>query len=397
MSHADALVSPRHRGSCPLEVGFLVHDFPVYSETFVAELADSLIEAGCQLEILALLGRSHTPAGWPHLEPLTHRPIFMPQFPGMLGFATDFARQAVMLRRRPRYDVVHCQFATVGLSAHLHARAGTLRTRALVVHLRGYDVTKFVQERGAGIYSTLFQKADLFIANCAHFRERAVALGCPGDKIVVIGSPIDTDLFAPPLAREPRGERSTRLVAVGRLVEKKGFADAIAAVALLRNAGHEVRLDILGGGPLQEQLSAQVARLGLADVVELHGPASREQVIAALHAADIALAPSVTAESGDEDAAVNTAKEAMATGLPVVGTRHGGIPELVIPGENGELVPERDPPALAAAIVRLMDDPALRPIYGAAGRRKVVTEYNREAILRRTLEAYDLALARAGE
>ena len=84
----------------------------------------------------------------------------------------------------------------------------------------------------------------------------------------------------------------------------------------------------------------------------------------------------------------------MATGLPVIATRHGGIPELVIPGENGDLVPERDPVALAASIARSMDDPSSWARLGRAGRAKVVTEYERGNILEKTLDAYRMALAR---
>jgi colanic acid/amylovoran biosynthesis glycosyltransferase len=377
-------------------VGFLVQNFPVYSETFVAELADGLVGQGCSLEILALDGRNPTPSGWPHLRRLTRRPPPWPPVPGAPGRGLDIVRQALLLASRPRYDVVHCQFATQGLAALRHRRLGTLRTAALVVHLRGHDITTFVNERGPGIYRDLFRRADLFIANCAYFRDRAVSLGCAEDKIVVIGSPVDTDRFAPPARRAPPAGRPTQLVAVGRLVEKKGFADAIAAVSHLRAVGFDVRLDILGDGPLHAPLAARVMDLGVGDVVTLHGAATQEQVIAALHGADIALTPSVRAASGDEDATVNTAKEAMATGLPVIGTFHGGIPELVIPGENGDLVPERDPSALAAAIARMLDDQTKWAALGAAGRKKVVTEYARTGIVAKTLVAYDLALRRAG-
>ena len=176
---------------------------------------------------------------------------------------------------------------------------------------------------------------------------------------------------------------------MGRLVEKKGFADAIDAVARLRGEGRDVRLDILGDGPLRADLERRAG-----EGVRLLGAASSDAVLAALHAADIALAPSVTAADGDQDGPVNTLKEAMATGLPVVATRHGGIPELVEDGVSGLLVPERDPEALARAIARLMDAPGDWPRLGAAGRRKVVALHDHRSILRATLSAYARALAR---
>ena len=123
----------------------------------------------------------------------------------------------------------------------------------------------------------------------------------------------------------------------------------------------------------------------------LHGAASSQAVLAALHRADLAVAPSVTATDGDQDGPVNTLKEAMATGLPVIGTRHGGIPELV-DETCGLLVPERDPEALARAIAALMDAPGDWARLGAAGRRKVVALHDRRSILRATEAAYSRAL-----
>jgi colanic acid/amylovoran biosynthesis glycosyltransferase len=291
----------------------------------------------------------------------------------------------------PPLDVVHAQFATLGLLALRHRRYGTLRTRALVVHLRGYDVTRHVRDHGPGVYDVLFREAELFLSNSEHFRQAAIALGCAPGKIRVIGSPIDTDHFAPPPGREAFEGRPLRLVAVGRLVEKKGFADAVDAVARLRAEGRDVTLDLIGDGPLMGELRRRAG-----EGVALHGAADADAVLAALHWADVALAPSVTAADGDQDGPVNTLKEAMATGLPVVGTHHGGIPELVDEG-NGLLVPERDPAALARAVAQLMDAPGDWARLGAAGRRKVVALYGRMGILRATVEAYRDALRQPGD
>jgi colanic acid/amylovoran biosynthesis glycosyltransferase len=157
-----------------------------------------------------------------------------------------------------------------------------------------------------------------------------------------------------------------------------------------------VRLDVIGEGGTRADLETRIARHGLGDRVTLHGAATSAQVLAALHRADIALAPSVTASSGDSDGPVNTAKEAMATGLPIIATRHGGIPELVIPGENGDLVPERDPVALAAAIARMIDNWCSWEALGRAGRQKVVTDYGQDSIIAKTLSAYRTSLRNAG-
>ena len=396
-----------------MRAAFLCEDFPLLSQSFVAILGADLLRAGIDLRVLAL-NRDGTGPPEPQMHEEVARsgllertaragapPAPRPGSPLASGPLRPLARLPLPARARlalgePRFDVVHCQFATDGLAALRLLRLGALRTRALVVHLRGHDVTKFVAARGPEVYAGLFRRADLFIANSRFFAARAEALGCPAGKLAVIGSPVDTERFAPPPAREPFPGRPLRLVAVGRLVEKKGFADAIGALARLRGGGgadgREVTLDILGDGPLRDGLAAQAAAAGVAEAVRFHGAATQGEVIAALHRADIALAPSVTAASGDADAPVNTLKEAMATGLPVVATHHGGIPELVIPGENGALVPERDPAALAAAIAALADAPESWAALGAAGRAKVRAEYDRSEILRLTLAAYRRAL-----
>jgi len=408
-----------------LRIAFLVYSFPVLSEAFIATLASDLIGRNHDLRILGL--EPQAPAGPRHpivaeagLEQLVARARMDGRFSARRAFELargrpDKARHLAaltaldliaprralavsrMIAAQPMFDIAHCQFGTLGLTALRHLGYGTLRARALVVHLRGSDITSYVEQRGERVYAKLFRKADIFIANCRHFRDRAEALGCPPEKLFVIGSPIDTERFKPPAARRPFIDRPARLVAVGRLVEKKGFEDAIAAVARLSERGRAVHLDILGEGELRPVLEERIAAGDMGGRVSLRGAATQAEVIAALRDADIALAPSVRAGSGDEDAPVNTLKEAMATGLPVVATRHGGIPELVIDGENGRLVPERDPAALADAIAALLDRPDGWHEMGLAGRQKVVSEYSREVVAERTLEAYRCALDRVGE
>jgi colanic acid/amylovoran biosynthesis glycosyltransferase len=409
--------------SAAWSVALMVQRFPIISETFVATLAASLLPRVRDLRLLATAGEV---APGPH-HPVIARAALLdrlsvarrsgridPRDMWRLAGGAPAGRRAFllalaaadrvvpreklaltrMLSRQPAFDVVHCQFGYEGLAALRHRRMGTLRARALVTHFRGSDITRHVREAGEDVYAGLFREGDGFIANCRHFRDLAIGLGCPPERIRVVGSPVDTDRFAPPARpRAAPAGRPLRLVAVGRLVDKKGFGDAVAAMALLPDL--DLRLDILGEGPLRPLLERGIARAGLGARVTLHGAATSDEVLAALHAADIALAPSVRAADGDADAPVNTLKEAMATELPVIATRHGGIPELVIPGENGALVPERDPAALAAAIRDLAARPGDWPALGGAGRRKVVDEYGLDRVADRTLAAYAAALDHA--
>jgi colanic acid/amylovoran biosynthesis glycosyltransferase len=229
------------------------------------------------------------------------------------------------------------------------------------------------------------------VANCEHFRRRAVALGASDARSRVIGSGLDTTRFAPG-ARRPR-PGGPHLVAVGRLVDKKGFADAVLGVAEAALDLPDVTLEIVGDGPLRAELEALIARTGSGGRIALSGALPHEEVARRIARADIVVAPSVTAPSGDQDAPVNTLKEAMAMELPAIATRHGGIPELVRDGENGCLVPERDPAAIAAAIRHLAARRERWPKMGRAGRRRVVENYDLAIVTDRLILAYNDALS----
>jgi glycosyltransferase involved in cell wall biosynthesis len=166
------------------------------------------------------------------------------------------------------------------------------------------------------------------------------------------------------------------ILAVGRLVEKKGFPYLIEAFRQVYARGYQARLHIVGGGDLKETLRRQVSEAGLADRVTLLGPRPQEELIALYHKATIFALPSVVAESGDRDGIPNVLVEAMRLGLPVVSTDVSGIPELVIDEETGLVVPTRDAPALAAALARLLDDAALRTRLAAGAARHVTTEFD---------------------
>ena len=412
---ASSSPSPR----APLRIGFLTNDFPLVSETFVVTWARGLAMRGHRVAVLAASGRGagrlpereilegtegrltiHRPptgAGLPAYlsEALRLRPVEATRLlasegrPGPLRQAV--ARAPLAARLRP-LDVVHCQFATLGLTALAMERLGALRTRALVVHARGYDVTKFVTATSEDVYRPLFARADLVVANSRHFQDRVIALGAPPARTVVIGSPIDTQRFAPPPQRPPCPP--LRIVAVGRLVEKKGFADLIEAAGLLAARGTAFTLSVIGEGPLREALEARAAAVAPGRV-SFRGAQPAAAVAQALRDAHLLVAPSVTAPDGDQDAPVNTLKEAMATGLPVIGTRHGGIPELIEDGVSGLLVPERDPGAIAEACAALLARRADWDAMGQAGRARVEATYGLGGVLAATEDAYAQALAQA--
>jgi glycosyltransferase involved in cell wall biosynthesis len=195
---------------------------------------------------------------------------------------------------------------------------------------------------------------------------------------------------------EPR-RRVPEIVAVGRLVEKKGFADLIEACSLLRDRGVKVRCLIVGLGEQEPELRAAVERLGLGNRVELPGPRPQGDLIEAVGRAAVFAAPCVIGGDGNRDGLPTVLLEAMALGTPCVSTDVTGIPEVLRDGETGLMVPQRDPAALADAIERLLADPELRVRLAGRARRLVEAEFDvhrNAALLREAFEAAHAVAAR---
>jgi colanic acid/amylovoran biosynthesis glycosyltransferase len=140
-------------------------------------------------------------------------------------------------------------------------------------------------------------------------------------------------------------------------VEKKGIEYALRAVRQLDDEGMDISYEIVGDGPLKQTLESQVEKLGLRGRVQLVGAQSHAEVQQVLDRAQVLLVPSVTARDGDQEGIPNVLREGMAVGVPVIGTNHSGIPELIEDGVSGYLVPERDPAAIVRAVRYLADHP----------------------------------------
>jgi len=158
------------------------------------------------------------------------------------------------------------------------------------------------------------------------------------------------------------------ILSVGRLIEKKGFGDLIEACRLLRKSEFEFRCQIIGEGPLEERLRAQIEAAGLTRVVELPGPLPQEEVIARLAQTRVFALPCVSESGGGMDNLPTVLMEAMAAALPVVSTALGGVPEMVEQDVTGFLVAEHAPAALAESLGRLLRDRELAQSLGKAGR-----------------------------
>jgi len=172
------------------------------------------------------------------------------------------------------------------------------------------------------------------------------------------------------------------IVAVGRLIAKKGFLDLLRACRLLMERGKSFRCEIIGEGPLEQELREQIAQLDLEDYVELPGAKPQHEIREHLAAASAFVLPSVVDPDGGMDNLPTVIMEAMAAGLPVVSTSIGGIPEMVIQNETGFLVPPDDVAALAGAIERLLDDISLARRFGEGGFQRAGESFSIEKNVR---------------
>jgi colanic acid/amylovoran biosynthesis glycosyltransferase len=168
------------------------------------------------------------------------------------------------------------------------------------------------------------------------------------------------------------------IVAIGRLITKKGFGNLLRACALLVERGRSFRCEIFGEGPLENQLCDQVEKLALQKRVHLLGAKSQHEIKERLANASVFVMPSVPEADGGRDNLPTVVMEAMATGLPVVSTRIGGIPEMVIENETGFLVQPEDAVALAGAIEKVTNDRSLGQTLGQAGYKRAQTLFSIE-------------------
>ncbi len=258
---------------------------------------------------------------------------------------------------------VHVHFAS---PAATHAlRAGRLAGVPVSIAAHAYDI--YAKPNG------LVQKlaAAEFVAASCEYTRRDLQATLDGDRsakvhTVIMG--VDGERFR---RRTPYPGGRT-VVAIGRYVEKKGFADLIEAAGILARGDQGVRVVIAGDGPLRPRLEAQVGEFGLERVVELPTAPDSDAVRELLEDADVLAMPCVIAADGDRDSMPVVVKEALAMEVPVVATDEVGLPEVVSP-EWGRLVPPGSPAELAAAIVELLALPGdRRAAMGVAGRAFVL-------------------------
>ena len=374
-------------------IAYVMKRFPRLTETFILNEIAVMEAMGAKLMLFSLLQPEpppHHPQVGQLRAPLDHLP------PRLLDKTRTLARAhggnlirspgryaACLLRatwlsiRSPSPAAVWRQFLRAGFVADRCTRAGVGLIHAHFANTP--SAVAWFASRMSGIpFSFTAHAKDLYLTAPRSLQRRArdarFIATCTGHNVEYLRSilperdhgkvrlayhGIDLHRFVRRSASPPAGKPAF-ILSVGRLVPKKGHDDLIDALAALAERGASFTCEIVGGGPLHDELQGRIDRLGLADRVKLVGARSQIELIEYYQRADIfALAPRIVA-NGDRDGIPNVLGEAMAIGVPVVATAVSGIPELVRDGQSGLLVQPGAPDQMAGALLRLIDDPALR-------------------------------------
>ncbi|MEY8757190.1 glycosyltransferase [Peribacillus frigoritolerans] len=244
----------------------------------------------------------------------------------------------------------------------------------LIVSIRGRDGSDRPEifEKNAKRYSALNKHGAHYYPVCQYLAEGLRRLGIPAENMHVLYGGIELDLF-PYSNRTLPTEGEINVLSVGRLVDKKGFVTLIKAFKRIYSQYPNARLHIIGAGEDEKRIKSTIAEYTLKDVVILRGAMDSKQVSDELKKAHIFCLASQTAKNGDIEGIPNALKEAMASGLPVVSTRHAGIPELIEHQRTGYLAPEKNEMELAKGIQFFIENPDIWNDYTERA-RKVIEE-----------------------
>ncbi len=312
-------------------------------------------------------------------------------------FTNPLACLALGMRLRKKYPFVSLVMGHMGNGTRCARKLAAVLGVPMLGVFGGSDVNvELPKDLYRHAYAELLaDPSSHFLTVAGYLRDKLIEVGAPPERVFVWHRGTNLAEFIQ-IARPPTAERPVRLIISARFYEVKGHEYALRAIAKLRSEGRSVELVLLGDGPLKDQMHGLAAELGITDQVQFVGQVAHDEVKRHLHAADVYLHPSVSCAEGRVEGVPNAIMEAHATGLPVVATRHGGIEEVVVDGQTGFLVDERDADQLADRIGRLVDNRELRLEMGRRGRAHIEQEFNLELQARR-LAARILHTIKAGE
>ena len=385
----------------------IMSSFPPHSETFVMREIRELRRQGWDVRIGRLRPLQRTPAavGFEDLDPIVSKAgwFSLDMLRGLLFFGFSGPRRLFRCARiiasgtdRP-FSVLKLLYillaslrlaycfknakATLIRAHFLHSEAVAARFLSILLQIP-YSVTVYTTYIAFSrpVIEGVLKDAYFVVADTTQVLQFLESFGLDVARIHPVYNSVNIEEF--PL-RGPQSEGRPQLIlAVGRLHPKKGYHVLLQAYAFLRLSGTPFSAVIIGEGPERERLMQLRRELDLVNDVALLGMLSFEEIKPWYYQADLFVMPSVVTSEGDTDGLPTVILEAMASGLPVVGTRTGAITEAVLDGQTGFIVPADDPEQLAQHMLRLLENAALRFQFGSEGRRQAERRFD----LRRKVE-----------
>jgi colanic acid/amylovoran biosynthesis glycosyltransferase len=419
-----------------MRLAYSITSFPAISETFVLDQITSMIDRGHDVTIFAdaleaggegqpvhedvgrygLAGRvrRRPDLAWSRLPRLLGLSVLagrqLLRRPGVAGrslnpfaFGVDglngeLLRHAVPMledrREHGDFDVIHAHHGPNGRLAVMLRRLGVTGA-PIITSFHGSDVNVFPRRRGVDIYEELLTRGDHFTVNSMYTRGRLEELGPLDARLEVLPVGVRPEAFAfirPSERAALEGGAPLRLLSVGRLVPIKGFRDGIRAVAALRDANVPVRYEIIGAGPDRDALRALIAELQLEDKVALLGARTSHELREHHARAHVLLAPGIVLPDGAAEAQGLVLLEAQASGMLVIASEAGGMPDCLDRERSGMCVPPGAPAAIAEAVRFLLDRQSTWDARAESGRAFVEERFNQHVLLDR-LEAIYCELA----
>jgi colanic acid/amylovoran biosynthesis glycosyltransferase len=280
------------------------------------------------------------------------------------------------------YDVIHCHFGMNGLIGAYLKECGFCDR--IVTTFHGADINSYTKKYGSGVYKTLYEKSDVITTNTEFTKSKIIQNGGPENTVVIPeGMFFDDFNIDRSINKIP-----CSVITIGRLEEKKGYPYSLEAIALVKKTIPSVVYYIIGNGSLYHDLVTYAKTLNIADNCHFLGARTNVEVKQYLNQCEMFILPSITASNGDMEGQGLVLQEAQALGLPVISTLHNGIPDGVLDGKSGFLVPEKDSKLLAEKIIALLQDKDLRQRMGEAGRQFVKEKYNIPVIVEQYNRCY---------
>lgn len=401
-----------------MKIAVIVAEFPCISETFILNQITALLDAGHQVTIIALKER---PADIIHENVIAYKLIKQTKYLKVISGSKIKKRLSVLLKalyygfRFPipmfkaikyllrnhddfyinlyflfivigqKYEIYHFHFGNIGKLGVFLKKVGL--PGKMITSFHGYDINQIPLQKGEHYYKELFETGEYFVANSEFTRQQMIKYGCSEAKISIIPVGLHINEY-PYKERHFSCEGPVEILTIGRLVEKKGYEYSIQAIAGLIKEGFNIHYTIAGNGVLRGELETLVVQLGISKCVTFTGEITQREVVRLYGTAHLFVLASVTASDGDKEGQGLVLQEAQACGIPVISTLHNGIPDGVLDGQSGILVPEKDVDSLIKVLRKLILDPSTWLSMGKAGREFVEAKYDMNVIVEQLVKLY---------